>query len=66
MPMFIKEDDCTNCSICEPSCPTESISVVKGVYTVDSSTCNECEGEENGPECINVCPIDDCIERVAA
>jgi len=61
MSMVILED-CTSCDLCLPECPTESITEGDDIYVVDPATCNECEDQEEGPHCVEVCPVD-CIEK---
>jgi len=45
-------DPCTSCAICEPVCPTQSIS--KGLirFVIDYDTCIDCQ------DCVKVCPVD--------
>ena len=62
MALKIIEDDCTNCGVCEPECPTESISEGDDSYVIDASTCTECEGDADEPQCQEVCPVD-CIVK---
>ncbi len=57
----ILEEICTICGDCEPVCPTDSIKNVKGAYRIDASSCNECEGEAEFPQCLEACLQDDCI-----
>lgn len=59
-------DMCTSCGDCEPVCPTTSISVKKGLFVIDKNTCTECEGDFDSPKCVEVCPIDGCIEKLVA
>ena len=56
--------DCINCGACEPECPNVAISVKKGVYIIDAKKCNDCEGHFDDPQCVAVCPVDDCITEV--
>lgn len=61
MALQIMRDLCTACGACEPACPTQSISPAKGVYQIDASTCTECEGEYDSPQCQDACLEEDCI-----
>jgi ferredoxin len=61
MSMVILED-CTNCGLCVPECPTESITEGDEIFEVNAATCNECEDQDDGSHCIEVCPVD-CIEK---
>ena len=54
-------EECIMCGACEPECPTESISEGDTIYVIDANTCIECEGHFDSPQCVEVCPIDDCI-----
>lgn len=62
----INPDLCTSCDDCLPDCPTASISVKKGTYTINATECTECEGEFDKPQCVKVCPIKGCITQIAA
>lgn len=64
MALKINRDICTSCGDCEPVCPTQSIKPFKGVYKIEESTCTECEGEFDAPQCLDVCMEDDCIVYV--
>lgn len=66
MALRILADECTSCGDCEPVCPTSSISMGKVAYQIDKSTCTECEGDFNKPQCVKVCPIDGCILPIEA
>lgn len=66
MALKIVADLCTSCGDCEPECPTGSIKAKKGTYVINPDTCTECEGEYERPQCVKVCPIDDCIIPLAA
>ncbi|MBI1206260.1 MAG: 4Fe-4S dicluster domain-containing protein [Azospirillum sp.] len=57
----IIKTECTACSACEPECPTQSISFKKGSYVINPDTCTECEGVHDMPQCVSVCPIDECV-----
>ena len=60
MAMKITED-CINCNACEQECPNEAISAGDDVFVVDQRRCTECVGHYDEPQCVDVCPIDDCI-----
>ena len=45
-------------------CPSEAISEGDTIYVIDSNTCVECVGFFDSPQCVQVCPIDDCIVKV--
>ncbi len=54
-------DECTACDLCVPECPTSSITE-GDIYIIDPETCNECEDKDDGPSCVEVCPVD-CIVK---
>lgn len=55
-------DECTACDLCVAECPTTSITEGDDIYVIDPETCNECEDQEDGPQCVAVCPVE-CIEK---
>jgi len=57
-------DECINCGACEPECPVEAISEGDEFYEIDPDVCVECEGHFDDPQCVEVCPIDDCIVKL--
>lgn len=65
MAYFIVAEECISCGDCEPVCPTASIYEEKGVFKITESTCTECEGDFDVPQCVKVCEIDNCIQLVA-
>jgi ferredoxin len=60
MAMVIHED-CINCGNCEPVCPNQAISAGENVYVIESGRCTECIGAFDKPQCVDACPIPDCI-----
>lgn len=54
-------DDCTNCTLCEPECPTDAITEGEEIYEIDAAKCTECEGDFDEPKCVEVCPVDCCV-----
>ncbi|MDR3369486.1 4Fe-4S binding protein [Rhodoferax sp.] len=60
----INTETCTSCDACQPECPNAAISVKKGLYVVNASLCTDCEGHFDEPQCVAVCPVDDCITEV--
>lgn len=64
MALKIIADLCTACGDCEPDCPTASIKPKKGVYVIDVDSCTECDGDYDKPQCVKLCPIDNCIVSV--
>ncbi len=63
MALFIT-DDCITCGVCEPECPTNSISEGDDegeIYIINPSTCRECEGDYDEPKCAAICPIECCV-----
>ncbi|WP_018412883.1 4Fe-4S binding protein [Methyloversatilis thermotolerans] len=61
MSLKIVANLCTGCSACEPECPNDAISELKNIFVIDPAKCTECEGDFDDPQCLSVCPIDDCI-----
>ncbi|MDR2637520.1 MAG: YfhL family 4Fe-4S dicluster ferredoxin [Zoogloeaceae bacterium] len=59
MALLINEE-CINCSVCEPECPNEAITIGEEIYIIDPDKCTECVGHYDEPQCIQVCPVD-CI-----
>ena len=66
MALKIVAELCTACGDCEPECPTTSIKAKKGVYVIDANSCTEWEGDFDKPQCVKLCPIDNCILPLAA
>jgi len=57
MVMTINDD----CISCEPECPTEAIFEGDIIFEIDAAKCVDCEGYFDASQCVEVCPIDDCI-----
>jgi ferredoxin len=60
MSMVITET-CINCGNCEPDCPNQAISAGDNLYVIAHERCTECVGAFDKPQCVEVCPIGDCI-----
>jgi len=61
MALYIVEEECISCADCEPVCPTASIKEGAIVFEINAKTCTECKDDFDTPECVRVCPIDNCI-----
>jgi len=53
-------EECINCDLCAPQCPTAAISEGEEIYIIDAARCTECIAEGHQPKCVAVCPVD-CI-----
>lgn len=53
-------DECINCDVCEPVCPNTAIAPGSEIYEIAPSSCTECVGHFDVPQCIEVCPVE-CI-----
>ena len=53
-------DECISCGSCETVCPVDAISEGDETYVINSSTCIECVGHFDSPQCADICPVD-CI-----
>ncbi len=51
-------ENCTNCTVCEPVCPTKSIIAGEKKFVIDLDSCENCK------LCLAVCPVD-AIENSA-
>ncbi len=60
MPYIITEE-CIVCNACVDDCPTEAISEGDDIFLIDQDKCIECVEESDEAQCVEVCPIDDCI-----
>jgi len=59
--MKIVVEECIVCGACEPECPNEAISHADS-YLIDALRCTECVGAYETPRCVEVCPIEGCID----
>jgi Fe-S-cluster-containing hydrogenase component 2 len=48
--IYVDNEKCSGCGICEDVCPVEAIRVSDGVARIDQDRCNECEA------CVEACP----------
>lgn len=53
-------DECINCDLCAPVCPSNAISEGEEIYVITPSRCTECVGYHDEPQCVPVCPVN-CI-----
>lgn len=65
MALKIIASTCSGCSACEPVCPNAAIREKNGTYVIDPKLCTECEGHFDDPQCVAVCPVDNCIKKAA-
>jgi ferredoxin len=64
MALKIVASMCTGCSACEAECPNVAIREKGGTFIINPAKCTECVGHFDSPQCIAVCPVDDCIRAV--
>lgn len=61
-------DECINCDLCAPVCPSHAIVEGEEIYSIKPPLCTECVGFEQKPRCVEVCPVNciiknpDCLE----
>ena len=48
--IYVDDEKCAGCGVCEDVCPLEAIRVSDGVARIDQHRCNECEA------CVEACP----------
>ena len=48
--IYIDEEKCAGCGVCEDVCPVEAVQVSDGVARIDQDRCNECQA------CVEACP----------
>jgi ferredoxin len=66
MALYIVAAECISCGDCLPVCPTDSIKEGPVVFEISKKTCTECNGDFDVPQCVKVCPIDNCILPLVA
>jgi len=56
--IYIDDEKCAGCGVCEDVCPVEAIRVSDGVARIDQDRCNECEpfGYAQDMACVEACP----------
>ena len=62
MAMMITEN-CISCGTCEPECPNQAISAGDMTYVIDAAKCTECQGQNDSPKCVEVCPTEGSIVK---
>ena len=50
-------DECINCDVCEPQCTNDAISMGAEIYVINPSSCTECVGHFDEPQCVQLCPV---------
>lgn len=58
MSMVIQKDKCVFCGACVWECPTQAISTLSDVPTVNGSRCTECYGHFGEAQCMVVCDFE--------
>jgi ferredoxin len=53
-------DACSRCDACREECPNGAITAGKP-YVIDASKCTECKGQYDTPQCVDMCPVKNCI-----
>jgi ferredoxin len=48
--IYVDDEKCAGCGVCEDVCPVEAVRVSDGVARIDQHRCNECEA------CVEACP----------
>ena len=56
-------EQCINCDMCTPECPSDAISEGSKIYHIDVSRCTECVGFYETQTCVAVCPINCIIQH---
>lgn len=51
---------CSTCDACRDECPTQAITKGKP-YLIDPGKCVECVGFFDTPQCVDMCPVKNCI-----
>ena len=54
-------DRCVNCYACVDVCPTGSIVKARKHFVINPTTCTECVGSFDDPQCASICPIECAI-----
>jgi Fe-S-cluster-containing hydrogenase component 2 len=54
-------EECISCWACEPLCPNSAILVKNDIFRIDKKACTRCEGYEDLPQCVEICPVEGAI-----
>ncbi|MBF0181229.1 MAG: ferredoxin [Magnetococcales bacterium] len=52
---------CIACWACEPLCVNGAILVAHERFKIDPYACTECEGFDDPPQCVEICPVEGAI-----
>jgi len=58
-------ETCIACDFCRPACPVDAITEGEVIFEINPEVCCDCVGYADQPKCVAICPVEECIVKMA-